>query len=468
MSDIQNQQDISANSLVEQFQKFFKVGRFNTDFTQNQNNEMTQAQKEQQQKHNERLEALQQQADYFLQAQALSSFAKMVAKGYEATSDQEEKFNTLFEQAVDEKHYDKISSIIEAGMTIKPAHYTYLMLNNKVRTACLPFDKLESLIEPEKTISTGLDSPDFIDFNNKDAHHFYVIGKALRACSEDNVYNRKLFKQFMIHINSIKDLFSENISKKTQKVDMLQSDLIQFCKLSGKFEINQSLLKAFDYMSQPLSLKEYSELLEKMNVIKDYRVNTSNLDYNGKESNNVKNLAMGNENWSRLANAFHYRLSTNFEQHFSHDIEKIMDETQNLYMDKFLAQKASEESVKNSQKYSLDMLPSDTRNLVQAIRHQYDALSHSGNIERMNEIDTHDLKTLVQEKLPKYINDFLSMKEEYRTTMTNAQGKNAQVLLNEALGNIAENLKNIEVRLNEDNLKELSVGAKYTKAKNSI
>jgi hypothetical protein len=462
MSEIESSQNTHSNTLVKQFQKFFNVsGFFNADQRQVRE-DMSNAQIQQQKERDNRIEELREQADYFLQAQALSSFAKMMSKGYEPTSAQEDKFNTLFEQSVDEKRYDKIADMIESGMQLKPNHYVYLIFNNKTRTLCLPFSTLDSLLKPEEDNQPGLDSPRF-HISDKDRQIFYVIGKALQACSEDDVYNRRLFKQFMTHINSINTLFSESTSKKTQTVNMLQSDLIEFCKLSGKFEVNQSLLNAFDYMAQPLSLKEYSELLEKMNLIKDYRVNTSNLDYNGKESNNFKNLAMGNESWSRLANAFHHRLSTRFEQHFSRDIDRIMDETQNLYMDKFLAQKASEESVKNSQKYSLEMLPSDTRKVVETIRQQYDGLS--AQMTRLDQNDLHDLKGLVQEKLPKYINDFLSMKEEYRTTMVNAQGKNAHDLLNESLANIAENLKQIEVRLNEDNLKELSVGAKYTKAK---
>lgn len=461
MSDFQNEQQFEANStshsdtsLMQGFQRFFKVsGFFNSEQRQVQQAQRQQEMKAQRE-HDNRKEALAEQADYFLKAQALNSFGKMLAKGYEPTDEQEETFNQVFHAFINEKQFDKIAQLIETGMTLKPEHYASLMLNNKVMYYCLPFESLDKMKQTEEFNETMYANQ--YELSPQDKEVFFTIGQALKSHSQDKNYNRRLFKQFMGHIHKIEQFFSHTNEKGSNRFIIGGESLPAFCMLAGKIQIPSSSISFFDYVVQPLSIKEYSELLEKTNTVKNYTVQTE-------EGKSKGNLAVGNEKWSCLINAFHHNLGTYFDSRFSLEIDKILDETESLYMDTYLAKKASEESVKNSQKFTLEMLPVSTKNLVQAIRQQYDALSQE--LIRLDESDKHDLKALVQEKLPKYINDFLSMKEEYRTTMVNAQGKNAQNLLEESLSNISEHLKNMEVRLNEDNLKELSVGAKYTKAK---
>lgn len=111
-----------------------------------------------------------------------------------------------------------------------------------------------------------------------------------------------------------------------------------------------------------------------------------------------------------------------------------------------------------------ETLPDDLQDKVNNITLLHSMLEK--HYVRLDETDQHNLKALVIDKLPRYIADFLLMKKEYRTSLVNVQGKNAHELLMESLGNIETHLQGIEVRANEAQLKELSVAARYTQAKN--
>lgn len=107
-------------------------------------------------------------------------------------------------------------------------------------------------------------------------------------------------------------------------------------------------------------------------------------------------------------------------------------------------------------------LPDSLQAQVQAIHLLHNHIEK--HYTRIDAIERHNANRLVQERLPQYIADFLLMKKEYRTSLVNTQGKNAQTLLEESLANISTHLQQIEMRANEAQLKELSVAARYTEA----
>jgi hypothetical protein len=106
-------------------------------------------------------------------------------------------------------------------------------------------------------------------------------------------------------------------------------------------------------------------------------------------------------------------------------------------------------------------LPSELQAQVQEIHLLYEHIDKHGDLDV---IERHNATRLVQEKLPQYIADFLAMKKEYRTSLVNAQGKNAYELFSQSLANICSHLQQIEMQSNESRLKELSVAARYTEA----
>lgn len=437
--------DAEDNSLLSSFHKFFNVSSF---FGSNKKNLPAETNEEQKALDKRKVE-LTAQASAFLDAHALIPFAKMVSKGYQPVAAQQNLFNQEFNTLIKAKDFGKLVAIIETGMPLSCEHYVALMLCPQIQLFCLPFEELDNMIAEVKRVP------------NETRSHCCTIGQALKHHGNDESYNRHLYDYIHHHVALLGAFFDPGKESTQEKnlFDINQQDIHAFFALSQSIALKGDIHAMFDYMVKPLSITEYSEWIAQLDKVKHYKMN----DKQGLSYDNAVSLGQAVESWSSLVDALYSNLNDKFEARFANTIETILDETASVYMEQYLTQKASEESIKNSQHYSVDMLPEQTRHLVKTIREHYDVLNQ--NFLRLDEMDKHNLKTLVQEKMPKYINDFLSMNEEYRTTMVNAQGKNAQTLLNESMSNILENLKHIEMRLNEDNLKELSVGAKYTKAK---
>jgi hypothetical protein len=435
------------NSLLSSFHKFFNVSSF---FGNPKDKQTLFEPDEKQQALDNRKAELTVQAGAFLDAHALVPFAKMVAKGYQPDLEQQALFSQNFNALIKNKDFAKLASLVETGMPLKPEHYVALMLSPQIQLFCLPFENLDYVIAEVKRVP------------NETRSYCCAIGVVLKNYSHDESYNRHLY-DYMHHHIALLSAFFEPGKESTQNrhvFNINQQDIDAFFALSQIIAVKGDINAMFDCMVKPLSITEYSEWIAQLDKVKDYQMNTTQ----GFAYENAVRLERAVESWSSLVEALYNNLNTHFEARFANTIETILDETATVYMDDYLTLKASEESIKNSQHYSIDMLSGNTRDLVQTIRNQYDTLNQ--NFIKLNEEDQFNLKTLVKDKLPKYINDFLSMKEEYRTTMVNAQGKNAQSLLDESLINISSHLQQIEVRLNENNLKELSVGAKYTQAKN--
>jgi hypothetical protein len=374
----------------------------------------------------EQKKAIEEQANQILVAKALIPFAKLVSNGYEPTAHQNNLFNQTFSEWVDKDEWSALAELIKCGHSLNASCYCKLMLDCTVQKKCLSFE--------QKT----------------DTSEFMYIQNGLKQASENSEYNITLFKQFRKKMESLNQIFN---------ISYLSVDNINdYYKEANILNIEPSFEKVIPFMVQEMPLSEYSKTISWLTSIKNQAIDASgwNSEFNFK----VERI---NKVWQNICNSLLDYMTHNLEHHFSSQLDTLMSNTQAVYMDSYLAKKAGEESVKNSQSYNMGMLPQNEKNLVENIRLQYETLLP--HYAKLNEEDQFNLKTLVQEKLPKYINDFLSMKEEYRTTMVNAQGKNAQALLNESLANISENLQQIDIRLNENNLKELSVGAKYTKAK---
>lgn len=446
-----NSREKHHTSLLSSFQKFFNVS---TLFSHNNNNKEVlpvEPTEEQKALDNRKTELIT-QAGAFLEANALIPFAKMIAKGYQPVLEQQALFNQNFNELIKNKDFAKLAALVETGMPLRPEHYVSLMLCPQVQLFCLPFEYLDNMIAEVKL------NP------NETRSYCCTIGQALKNYGSDESYNRSLFEYVHRHIDLLSAFFEpgKESAQDRNVFDINQQDINSFFALSQSIATKADIGAMFDYMVKPLSITEYSEWIAQLGKIKNYTMN----DKQGFAYENPVRVRLRQsvESWSDLVGVLYQNLNTKFEERFANTIETILDETATVYLDDYLTLKASEESIKNSQHYSIDMLSEQTRHLVQTIRSQYDTLNQS--FKKLNEEDKFNLKTLVKDKLPKYINDFLSMKEEYRTTMVNAQGKNAQTLLDESLINISEHLQQIEVHLNEDNLKELSVGAKYTQAKN--
>ncbi len=75
----------------------------------------------------------------------------------------------------------------------------------------------------------------------------------------------------------------------------------------------------------------------------------------------------------------------------------------------------------------------------------------------------YNLNNLWNKRLPEIIGKFLSIDTDYRTSLKNIEGKNAQELMMESLGSIKNNIKQLTLESENKKLNELSVTNRYVK-----
>lgn len=109
---------------------------------------------------------------------------------------------------------------------------------------------------------------------------------------------------------------------------------------------------------------------------------------------------------------------------------------------------------------SLDnQLPKEAHNMISQITHNYNLLKKSTTNRDFNHID---LDKIYTEKLPDILNKYISIDPEYRLSLTNIQGKNAEELMIMSLSNVHEVLLDEIKNINKDKLSELSVVQRHT------
>lgn len=109
---------------------------------------------------------------------------------------------------------------------------------------------------------------------------------------------------------------------------------------------------------------------------------------------------------------------------------------------------------------SLDnQLPKEAHNMISQITHNYNLLKKSTTNRDLNHID---LDKIYTEKLPDILNKYISIDPEYRLSLTNIQGKNAEELMIMSLSNVHEVLLDEIKNINKDKLSELSVVQRHT------
>lgn len=106
---------------------------------------------------------------------------------------------------------------------------------------------------------------------------------------------------------------------------------------------------------------------------------------------------------------------------------------------------------KNIEQPIPETLSNDIKIIISQIQDTYSTI-----LTHKEDILIEESKSLIDNKLPILMNNYLTMTPEYRNTMKNSNGKNAHDLLIESLANLAEKLdSNLEL-LQKDNLTHLS------------
>lgn len=152
------------------------------------------------------------------------------------------------------------------------------------------------------------------------------------------------------------------------------------------------------------------------------------------------------------------QLNEDFQKCFKDKADNLLQRTKAAYIEdrvEKLTIKSLEEKTKN---FSVRRLPKKAGDMVLAIEQKCQKLKDVNDVEIQFAVEN-----TIEKVLPETLRKYLSIDEEYRTTLTNNKGKNAEDLLMESLQNIEEKLSKFLENKNEVKLKELEINAVYTK-----
>lgn len=394
-------------------------------------------------------QALQKQAQSFLDSEMFDLYFKMQKEGYKPSLSQQNQMDKKLLKRIDEGQRSlynctSLSGMIDDGIVLSPAIYT-ILLTSRYFAPDLNGIKCE-LDNPTKT------KPDEIAFYSG----YKSLVNHLQELSEKPEYQKALMDKWQE--------MSQNIT--------------QYCKKGMKPISDRD---GFHYLIQscmgdalaPLHVKNLlykgKNLDEYMQCIKDLKKLTEKPVF--KRENVWFNKSYGNRHRSSLnlswkANLeMHYKeMEANVKSIYANRIENTLTETRDTFQENYVqvqTEKTVKEIINNS---DCIQLPGNVQTIIETIQLQYQQIMP--HYDEMCEGNKEDIDKLVDKEIPFAVKRYLTMDEEYRQTMVNAQGKNAAELLEQSLTNISEMLGKTILRINEMNLNELSVSARYTKEKN--
>jgi hypothetical protein len=103
---------------------------------------------------------------------------------------------------------------------------------------------------------------------------------------------------------------------------------------------------------------------------------------------------------------------------------------------------------------------------ITKVIHHLDMLYQEIDIQNLTEEQKFNMQNLFQKRIPEIIQKYLSIAPEYRLTLKNNKGQNAEEIMFLSLDEIGNKLLNLQKEINENKLKDLTIKHQYVKEMN--
>jgi hypothetical protein len=164
--------------------------------------------------------------------------------------------------------------------------------------------------------------------------------------------------------------------------------------------------------------------------------------------------ALDIEETNRLINSINDIINRSFNE----DKQQLLEQVKKTYTLSYFNDTINKD-IQHNNTIIKNELSQTAIKLLEQINSKYFNIKESPDLEQ----DTTEVDILY-EKLPKIIKKFILIDKEYRQTLHNVEGKNAEFLMLESLENINITLDNFLITANENRLSSLSVSQRHTKA----
>ena len=153
-------------------------------------------------------------------------------------------------------------------------------------------------------------------------------------------------------------------------------------------------------------------------------------------------------------------LNTTLREYYSQDLNKMLHQTKVVYSKHYLVEQAIKKTQLAVADYKVTALPNSTQNIINSIQAVYNSLENHRN--DLNDEQIFLIDNLFEKRIPEVLQKYFSIDQEYRNTMKTSQGKNAQELMDDSLGNFKNKLSEILEAVNANKLSDLNVSQRYS------
>ena len=389
------------------------------------------------QRSNPEIRQQERQATKFLSTELYDNYFQMVDNGYTPTKQQERLWESIIQKTIDNlnkdfKHHGHYSNNAvntfeywaEKGVKFSPKNYTDLLLSSVN-------DQLISATQG------------FVSHNFRTNLSYFLMKSEPLDFSQIKSPN-PLIENFLIATKD--DAFCDNLA------NIFQNDINRTKEYQGG--IHAILANGDKY-----SFRALVPILEKMpNVI-------------------LKNIPLDNflnilERWKKNKDyiyddsiptaAIDRAMQGVVEGFYRKDIDKKIEVTQELFSESYFKKVATEAVHNIENNFTMKTLPAQAKELLKSIQEQHSTVK-TYKIT-LSEEDKFTMNNLLEKRIPEVLEKYLSIPPDYRTGLTNSEGKNAQDLMIESLSNFNTKITGIIENYAQNKVQDLSVTKRYSKS----
>lgn len=228
----------------------------------------------------------------------------------------------------------------------------------------------------------------------------------------------------------------------------------------GNYSENMYVMLAyfFPHIKTHISLDSFTQSIFLIKRHQDFLVEllSPNSMFQELESSfNELKKTINNQYINTLLNRMEIILDTEFQD----EVNELLNQVKNLSGKNFIKNIVTQNI---SEKIKMDFvnLPKEAEILINKIKELFEECLL--NKDKLSVVSWQKAENIWQKHLPKALESYLSISDDYKTTLKNAAGENAQELMLKSLKNIKEILETYTLEINEENLRDLSANQKHT------
>lgn len=199
-----------------------------------------------------------------------------------------------------------------------------------------------------------------------------------------------------------------------------------------------------NYMFSQCSLDEYLEALSLIQKIPTVQTEKERKEHFFAHRNTVQPLVS--------------KLKEDMKINIQQQINDWKQKTTELFSNEVLIKNTIENTIQIAKHIDLKDIPEEAQSIIKSIKN----ISSSIEMDKLDRDQQSDIRKLSEKKIPEILQKYLSIHPDYRTTLKNTAGKNAQELMISSLKDIEEVMLSAITFQEENKLKDLSVQKRLT------